>query len=366
MQFITNTKPLADALNLAILTSNISRYFQKSYIVQLTANSDTLSINVEYDSVLTEISLKGSGDSSELVSTMVDSNTLRQLINTLETATVTLCFTESGLTVLSGKSKFSLPRTVDENIDMNLTRPISFDPSLPSVQLQADNWKFVKDHQMFAVAMSYAMPLYRLVWVGDSGDVLVGDMKNSIFTHTSMSNLSRTCMLADTIINIFVSAPENTEIQSRGDNYILHASGDSFDYTSQIIPAYESEQTGSYNADIIMSTLDTSGDFIRFNPSVMSKLLSQADLLAASTEEIITLGTSEGSLHLHDSSIDGDIEYEGSCDAFSIDFKRAQLKDIISNYNDSVNMHTVVADGEVVGLVFWDENLTICCAGVDD
>ena len=61
MEFVVNTKPLKDALELGIVKANISNLYLPSSLAQVHATSDKLIINLECRGILTEITLPGSG-----------------------------------------------------------------------------------------------------------------------------------------------------------------------------------------------------------------------------------------------------------------------------------------------------------------
>ena len=109
MNFTLSTKPFADALDLGVIPANISKYYRLSCLAQLTASKRELRINLEASNVVTEILLKGSGDSDETVTGFVDALILKQLVGTLESNTVTLEYTSGAIVLHSGSSKFNLP-----------------------------------------------------------------------------------------------------------------------------------------------------------------------------------------------------------------------------------------------------------------
>ena len=87
MIFTTNTKPLNDALALGIINANITNLDKRSGIVQLTATTDKLRINVETSRIRTQIEVLGSGD-GDYSTIFVSSSTLKQLMSTSQLGSV--------------------------------------------------------------------------------------------------------------------------------------------------------------------------------------------------------------------------------------------------------------------------------------
>lgn len=367
MKFTVSTKPLSDGLNLGIVNANVSQFYKKSCLAQITADKNTLKINLEAAFITSEIRLKGSGDVSEAVTVFVDSLVLKKLVSTFEAATTTLEFAEGGLILHSGKSKFTLPKLVDGD-ELSLNVPALPEYTAESIAVDKEDWKFIKDYQMYAIAMSFIHPVYTKVWVSKTGDVLVGDFDNSLFTHSTKNKLDDTCLLSDTIINLFNAIPEGAKLVKVDNSYLIQVTTDGFEFISQFTPQYESdEDVGDYNSAIILSMMEhPETGAIKVNTAAISKFMGQADLLSSSTEDIIKLMVSNHHLTLKDNNIDCQVDVEGNCIEFSIDFKTALLKSVISNYSgDTVKLSPMMQDDEVVGIIIWNDELTTVLAGVD-
>lgn len=376
MKFIVSTKPTKSALDLAIINSNVSKFYSKSCLAEVSANANTLTINLEAASIVSEVKLKGSGDTDEASTVFVDSLVLKQLIASFDSPTIIFEFTESGLVLHTGKSKFTLPKMTDDS-DMALARPLKVLELSNCVNVDVDSsaWKFVKDHQMFAIAMSFVHPVYTNVWVSDSDDVVVGDFDNSIFTHSHKSNLGCCCLLSDTIVNLLMSLPEGSKIvrdpESR--SYIINGSTDSFDYIAQFTPKYESDPgVGSYNADMVLSMMpDSSDQAVTLDSDKISKLLNQASLLSTSSEDTITLSVRDKQAWLHDNNVNGSVDIKPSCDwdkikEYSVEFRTALLKSAMSNYSGDISIYPCMADDDIVGgVVMKDKDVTTLLAGVE-
>lgn len=376
MKFIVSTKPTKSALDLAIINSNVSKFYSKSCLAEVSANANTLTINLEAASIVSEVKLKGSGDTDEASTVFVDSLVLKQLIASFDSPTIIFEFTESGLVLHTGKSKFTLPKMTDDS-DMALARPLKVLELSNCVDVDVDSsaWKFVKDHQMFAIAMSFVHPVYTNVWVSDGDDVVVGDFDNSIFTHSHKSNLGCCCLLSDTIVNLLMSLPEGSKIvrdpESR--SYIINGSTDSFEYIAQFTPKYESDPgVGSYNADMVLSMMpDSSDQAVTLDSDKISKLLNQASLLSTSSEDTITLSVRDKQAWLHDNNVNGSVDIKPSCDwdkikEYSVEFRTALLKSAMSNYSGDISIYPCMADDDIVGgVVMKDKDVTTLLAGVE-
>lgn len=366
MKFQTNTKPFADALALGIINSNVSSFHKKSCIVQIGADSNTLKINVESSRICTEIKLKGSGEGEPAV-IFVDSLLLKQLASTLESATITLEFEEGGLTIRSGKSKFTLPKMLD-NADIELTAPSAADSTSAESELKKADWKFVKDFQMYAISMAFIHPVYTRVWVGENSDVLVCDFDSGLFTHSKKSNLGNTCLLQESIINLFNSLPEGAKVAQIGRNYVIHLSTDSFEYTTEFTPEYEDDESiGSYASDVFLDMMNHEAKNSVINVASVTKLLNQATLLSTTSEDTIKWIMKDNSLKLLDRNVDGNIAVSGDDTiSYELEFKLDRIKQVISNYTDeTINVAPVYAEDEVSGLLVWNNELTTLVAGVE-
>lgn len=367
MNFTTNTKPLSDALDLGIINSNISNFHKKSTVVQVTANKSELRINIESSSICTELLLKGSGDSEEPASLFISSALFKQLMSTIDSPTVTLEFVEGGLVIHSGKSKFTLPKLIDAD-DLSLTSPTVPEINPPEIDIDTSNWKFIKDNQMYAIAMSFIHPVYTKVWVGETGDVLVGDFDNSLFTHSKSGNLGNTCLLSDTIVNLFNSLPEGSKLCKLDRTYLVKYTSDSFSYVTEFTPMYEDdENVGSYQSDIFLTMMGHPDSYVKIKSSVLSKFLNQAEMLSSSSEDTIKLVFDGTTLALHDSNVDCkvDVESEG-LDPFEVEFKTESLRKVFANYDDAdIYISSMKQEDEVVGILIWDGNLTTLIAGVE-
>ena len=369
MKFTTNTKPLADSLNLGIINSNVSNFHKKSCVVQVSADANTLKINIEASMICTELKLKGSGE-GEPATVFVDSLLFKQLVNTLDSATVTLDFEENGLIVQSGKSKFTLPKMIDST-EFELKSPVIPDYTATSINIDKADWKFIKDNQMYAISMGFVHPVYTKVWVGESGDVLVGNFDTGRFTHSKKNKLQNTCLLSDTIINLFNSLPDGSKLIKVDKDYLIEFTADSYTYATQFTPLYESDEgVGDYNAQVFLDIMKTPDDAIKVPTAPITKLLNQALLLSTTSEDTIKLAIHDGILHLHNKDVDGEIAGEGGADMkFELEFKLDAIKEVIANYADDTIQLNSLADADdpdvVSGIIVWNNDLVTIIAGVE-
>lgn len=368
MNFNVSTKPLTDALNLGVVNQNVSKFYQKSCLAQITASRRDLKINLEAANVLSELHLKGSGDADETVTIFVDCLLLKQLVSTFEASVTTFEFTEGGLILHSGKSKFTLPKMLDGS-ELELTAPnTSEEGTGAAITIDQADWKFIKDHQMYAIAMSFIHPVYTRVWLGESGDVLVGDFDNSLFTHSKKSKLGNTCLLSDTIINLFNTLPEGAKLRSLGSSYIVTVTTDGFDYISEFKPIYESDEgVGSYNSDIILDMMNHGDAGVKVNTAAINKFLNQAALLSTNTEDTIKFIVSDGNVSLVDNNVDCKLPVEGDVESFSVEFKTSLLKSVISNFDEEVvSVAPMKQEDTVAGILIWSKNMTAVLASIDE
>lgn len=369
MKFQVSTKPLVDALNLGVVSSNVSKFYQKSCLAQVTASRRELKINLEAECVLSEIRLKGSGDSEETCTVFVDCLLLKQLVSTFEANITTFEYIEGGLVLHSGSSKFTLPKMLDDS-ELELTAP-NVDESNGAVSIDIDksDWKFIKDHQMYAIAMSFIHPVYTRVWIGESGDVLVGDFDNSVFTQSNKNKLGKTCLLKDTIINLFNSLPDGAKLKQMENSYLITVSTDGFEYAAEFRPEYETDEgIGSYNSDIILDMMQKDeASAVKINAAAVNKFLGQANLLSSSTEDTVKFSVDSDNVSFVNSNIDCKLPIDNFTESYSIEFKISLISSVISNFDeDTISVAPMKQDGEVAGIILWSKSMTAILAAVDE
>lgn len=369
MKFTCNTKPLAESVALGVINANVSNFHKKSCLVKLKATETELVISIESSMICTEIRVKGHGelDGTDYCSAFVDSLIFKQLISTLDTNLTSLEFLEGGVIVGSGKSRFTLPKMVDgEELDLATPNSAAANSSTFTAIDKAP-WKFIKDKQMYSVSMSFIHPVYTKVWLGESGDVLVGDFDTSLFTHSNKQTLGRTCLVSDTIVNLFISLPEGAQLALTDRSYLIKVNTDGYSYLTEFTPLYEDNgDVGNYHSEIFLDMMDHPDTYFETDVSAINKSLNQALLLSSGSEETVDFQL-DSSLHVYNRSVDCDVAFNahGSVEDFKIKFRLDTLKKVLSNYGDSkVCMSVIWQEGEPSGLLVWDDELTTVVAGV--
>lgn len=371
MIFTTNTKPLSDALALGVINSNVNKFYSKSCIAQVCAHGNDLTINLEAAFIKTEIRLKGNADDHEVQGkALVDCLLLKQLVSTFESTTTQIEFVEGGIVLKSGSSKFTLSSIVDVD-DIELDKPSIPEYQSTSIDIDKSDWRFIKDNQMYAIAMSFIHPVYTRVWIGEDGDVIVGDMDNSIFTHSKKNKLGSTCLLSDTIINLFNSLPEGAKlVKGNNRSYIITIKTDAFDMMCEFKPQYEDEEeVGSYSSDIILGMMNHPETSVEVSTVAINKYMSQATILSTNSDDTVKFIydlDNPDKIILKDKNSSVNIACEGSIMPVDITFKTSLLKSAVSNYSDEkIHISPYVADDEVVGILIWSKELTTVLAGVE-
>ena len=366
MKFSLSTKPLADALDLGVIPANISKYYRVSCLAQVTATKNELQINLEASNVYTELRLKGAGDEDGPVTGFVDCLVFKQLVGTLDASVTDIEYTDGAIVIHSGSSKFTLPFLADAE-DGELKKPELADANDPKVPVDLNDWKFIKDHQMYAVALSFVHPVYTNAWIGKEGDVIVGDFDNSLFTFSKKSKLGQTCLLPDTIINLFNSLPEGSVITLMDKSYRVDVKTDGFEYASQFFPKYEDEDgNGNYSADAILDAVNKVEDnSFKVAVAPIAKFLSQADLLSSGADKNIEFSVEGKEVRIKNDSIDCKVKFEGDCQPFNVTLDSDLFKPIIGHVDtETVTISPILSDDEVDGLTIWTNDLTVMVGAV--
>lgn len=368
MKFIVDTKALKNALNLCIIKSNISKYYSRSLLVQITANKGILKINHAANLILSQVSVHGSDDGGT-ASILVSSSLFKQLIDTLYSSEIELEFTDNTLIIHSGKSTFNLPKLMDIS-EAQLPTPGDLDKiSVTNADtISKTDWKFIKDHQLFALANTYINPIYTYVWMCASGDVLTGDFVNSVFTHSAVSQFGETCLLTDTVISLFANLPGDTKLLKHDNKYTVFANTADYDYLAEFTPLYESDDTGDYNSEIIMNMMMQDEDnTVSANISDINTVLNQVALMSDSKNEIIKCDFDKEKITFSNSTVNCVIPVNGNLKVpYTITFKSAMLKSAISNCPSSqLSICPVKNEDEIVGISIKSGNLSVVIAGVE-
>lgn len=369
MKFTLSTKPLIAAANLVIVNSNISKFDHKSFMLQITATETNLILNTESNSILSEVKLLGVGeDIQENTRMFVDAAIFKQLISTLKSSQVELSFTDGALVVTSGKSSFSLPKVADAS-DGAFRSPaaLSAEDIVSAGIVDISKWKYIKEHQLYARAETYTNPVYTYVWVGANGDVLVGDMDNSIFTHSKAGQLSTNCLIKNTMINLLTSLPDETKLIQRDETYVLHIDADSYEYRSQIFPVIESDKNGNYNADLIMGIMELGPDAVKVDCGEIITTINQSALLNSDKDPLLEFNMKSDGLHIKDRRVDAVIAIDGDIsEPYTLMFKPQLLRSFLSSCPDStIYICPRINDGSVVGIIIHTKDYAAVLGGED-
>lgn len=366
MEFTVSTKPLKAALNLAIVGKNINRLHQKSTVVQLTMSTNDLRINTEASQIKTEVTLKGSGDGNATI--IVDAVILKNLVSTLNANQVTIEFQQNQIIIHAGRSDFNIPKLVDTD-EVSLDRPylenISVDSGDYVGTVDKAAWNFLANHQMFALqAPGTAYPVYQNIWLGDNGDSLAGDFRESLFAHSGKCGLGATCLINDSIVNLLCSVPDNSHLYRVEETYVIYNTEDSFDYRAEFSPKQENDENGNYRADLLLQKLSIdNAPTISIKVSDISTILGQIALLS-DREIVVSISIEKDHITFKGRNINAVIDADGDIGEIKDKkFKISTLKKIIANLPDaSVKIAPAMNNGVNVGLVFVSGDLTVICA----
>ena len=364
MKFTVGTKPLKNVTNLGIIKANISKFYYKSNIVQITANRDTLKINIEASGIKTQMSLSGSGDSDETASVIVECSMFKNLLDSIDSEVISFEFSDGGLYVHAGTSKFAIPQMVD-TADVQMDEPMSEYTADSTVTLNPASWQFIKDHQMYALASKELHPVYKNVWVGEGSDVLVGDYDLSMFTYSKCSDFGNTCLLPASLINLFTSIPEGASVSKVGKSYILNITTDSYSMVTEFLPKYEDDEAvGSYNSQIILGMLNHPESFITVDILPITKFINQTAILNQnSMDKVIDYVVKDGKLTLSNNASSYTMEVDTDAD-YEVKFASDLLKSVLSNFDaDTISIAPMKRGDMTIGCIFWTDSLTTLLAG---
>lgn len=368
MKFSVATKPLAEALSLAIINANVNEYYQQSCVAQIQVVEDTLQINLEAAQLYSQVTLKGKClDTPEYVSILVPCLTLKALVQSFDSSVVTFEFVDHTVILHSGKSKFTLAESID--MALNLKRPTEIPENTTLITVDKSAWAFIKNHQMYAASMSFVKPMYTRVCIRESGDVVVGDMDLSVFTHSTKSDIKKDCLLQTNIINLLTSLPDGAELMTVGDSYLIHVKTDGYEFLAEMQPESE-EVVGSYNYDIVMSAFDHDENTgSTFDVAKVQKFLKQAELLGSNSESAIQLTVDAGTklIVIRGDNVDCELDTQVSGDiSYSMELPLKTFKDVITNLDaDVAMMYPCYSGDNLVGAIFCTEEMSAVMAAAE-
>ena len=364
MKFTVSTKPLKNVTDLGIIKANISKFYYRSNIVQITANRDTLKLNIEASGIKSKMTLKGSGDEDKTASVLVECSMFKNLIDSIETDVTTLEFVEGGINVHTGTSKFAIPQMIDV-ADMQLDEPANQYNAENTITITPANWQFIKDHQMYAISTSNQYPVYTNVWVGQNKDVIVGDYNLSMFTYSKKGDFDTTCLFPSSLINLFTSIPESSKVSKIGNSYILSIDTDSYSMFTEFTPKYESDESvGSYNSEIILGMLNHPESYITVDVGPITKFISQTSIVSQTDmDKVIDFTVGNGKLVMTNKASNYSMPVDAK-DSYTVKFAVDLFKNVLSNFDsDKVNIAPMMRGENAIGCIFWTDNLTTLLAG---
>lgn len=366
MKFTVNTKALKNVTSLGIIKANITKFFYRSNIVQITATQDTLKLNIEAVGIKTRMTLGGSGDTDTTASVMVDCSTFKSLIDSIDTDILTIEFIDNGIYIHAGTSKFAIPQMIDVN-DVQLNEPDDqYNATSSTITINPADWQFIKDHQMYAIATKEAHPVYKNVWVGTDKNVLIGDYDSSLFTHSKRGEFDSICLLPTSLINLFTSIPDGSTITKSDRNYILMIATDNYSMVTEFTPKYEDDESvGSYNSEMILNMLSHPDTFITLDIGPITKFINQAALLNQSDlDKVIDFTVEQGTLTMKNKASSYSMSVDTD-DSYKIKFSSDLLKSVLSNLDSTQISIAPMRRGDItIGCIFWTENLTTLLAGM--
>lgn len=369
MKFTLNTKPLKDSMNLGIISSNISKFFEKSTVIELTAVDDTLRINTQATSLLSESYIKGYNEGEDTGNAIVDCNLFKSLIGTIDSSEISLTFDENVLVVQSGKSRFNVPKLLNDEDGISLDRPESEDIESKFVgELHPSTWKYIQDHQLYAVADSQIQKAYTRVWVSTDRGVLTGDPTMSYFTYQPTSDLSSNCLISSTIVNLLAMLDEGSKLyQVDNSNYVVVADHDSFKFISEFTVEHEDENgIGSYGSDMIFDMiLDESQKSVQISTSKLVGSIKQASLFATASDPLIYLESNDKGVRLVNDNVNCRISSDSYME-YNIAFTVNDLDTVVNHMDgDTLDMSPIVKEGDVVGIRFKSGDMIAVLGGVE-
>ena len=373
MKFTVNTKSLKNAISLGIIKANISNFYYRSNVVQITATKDQLKLNIQAAGIKTKILLSGSGD-EDLVSTIiVDCSTFKNLVDSIETDVLTIEYIPGGIYIHAGTSKFAISQILDAN-DVQLEEPVEDYTAVSTITIKPTDWQFVRDHQMYAIATKDTHPVYKNAWVGTDGDVIIGDFDLSMFTYSKRGGFDTTCLLPTSLINLFTSIPEGSTVSKVDRNYILNIETDSYSMVTEFLPKYEDDEAvGSYNSKIILGMLKHSEQYITVDVTSVTRFINQTAIVSKSELDKVfdfTVKGEELTISNATSNYDMHVDAVGDGD-YAVKFNSDLIKKVLSNFDsDKVNIAPMTREmpngggTRTIGCIFWTDSLTTVLAGM--
>lgn len=368
MKFTVNVQPLKDALSYTVVRENISKFFEKSTVVELTVENECLKVNTQATSLVSEAVVRGCCDCQDIGRAIVDSTLFKSLVSSIDSVEVTLEFKETCVSVLSGKSTFDVPKLLSEEDDASLDKPVSCSAEDNSI-LNVDVWKSVQSNQLYAVASSMIRKAYTYVWMSSDKGVLTGDLDMSFFTHYPESDLPGTFLVKPTIVNMLASMPDGCEVVHVEDlTYQVRFDLDSFSFCAEFSLQHEgSEDIGEYDSEIILDMVEAKSDSnVKLLKSSLSSAVKKAQLFSSASKPYCTVTCSRKGMYVVTDNVDCMVCSDECEKEYSSKFMVSDLDMVVSHMpSDEVEVSPIVKQGEVFGLRFKCGSVTSLIGGVE-
>lgn len=366
MKISVSLVDLKNALNLTIINSNISKFYTISCITQMQIVDGKLIINTVAQDLCSEARINGidsDSGSSELY--YVDSKNFKSLIFSLSSAldVVTVELNDNSAKIYANTSRYIVPKMLESNVssDAGMKRPTIDTTDAKSCGMSSSNWKYVKDHQMYALSTTSIHPIYSKIWVGVAGDIIVGDFSKNLFTHSTKSTLNRTCLVTNTMINLLCDLPDNAEMYElpSGDYLLCATYGDSLSYYAEVAVDNNAKD---YQAEYLFRMLVPEDDttYVEAYADEMCALISRARMLSTNNTPLVELKMDSHSVVISSDTVYGEVDVtDGHCDEYSMKFMADLLYNALSKYLGSyVKLSPLYRGSLPIGIRITDD--TVC------
>ena len=371
MQFSLNVAPLKSALDLAVVNSNISKFFEKSTVVELSVTGSKLFVNTQATALLSEVVIPGNNVDNGEASAIVDCVLFKQLVSTIDGNEMTLDFQDNFLVVKCGKSKFNVPKLLSDEDAASLDKPVSDSDVADSLcgELHVDVWKYIQNHQLYAVALSQINKVYTRVWVNNDKGVLTGDPTLSIFTYQPSSDLDSSCLVSSTIVNLLATLDSGTKLYRASDtSYLVVMDTDAFSFRAQFNVDREDETgIGVYDSDMILDmVLDDTQKGVKVPKSKMNSTVKQASLFSSASNPYVYVSAGSDGVRMTSDNVNCLLSPDTSDVEYNVKFAISDVDMVVSHMEtEDVELYPIVKEGEVFGVRLVSGNLTALVGGAE-
>lgn len=351
------TKDLQAIVKLMIVPQNISKWVQRSQVLQITsdASQKILRLNAESENIISEAEFRGEfttdGNDGDVASLFVDCTTFRNLVGTLIHEDVEFFMTSNSITIQDGKSRYAIEKIADI-ADGEFAHPRIGETGIESIK--PDDWQFIKDHMLFT-AMDTTIqdrPMYQYVYINEKGTIIIGDFFRSIFSTYHINPIGDTKLIPQGVVNALCLMPEKNSAFI-GDGYISTVVDTDAVHFSAEHKITTEEQVGGYGADVILPLFDCDDvEGLSAKSPDMLRILSQSDIVSGKIDEYIALTLGGDEILFKDTRISSTVECEGSLEeTYSAYVSKARLRAIVSACPaKAVQITPIIRNSAVTGL----------------